>query len=30
MASLRLAVIGLALILFTIYRPQGLLGGAPR
>lgn len=26
MASLRLAVIGLALILFTLYRPQGLLG----
>ena len=26
MASLRLAVVGLALILFTIYRPQGLLG----
>jgi branched-chain amino acid transport system permease protein len=30
MASLRLAAIGLALILFTIYRPQGLLGRAPR
>jgi len=28
MASLRLAAIGLALILFTIYRPQGLLGRA--
>lgn len=26
MASLRLAFVGLALILFTIYRPQGLLG----
>lgn len=26
MASLRLAVIGFALIVFTIYRPQGLLG----
>ena len=30
MASLRLASIGLALILFTIYRPQGLLGRAAR
>ena len=30
MASLRLAVIGLALILFTIYRPQGLLGRVAR
>lgn len=30
MASLRLAAIGLALILFTIYRPQGLLGRASR
>jgi len=26
MASLRLAVVGLVLILFTIYRPEGLLG----
>jgi branched-chain amino acid transport system permease protein len=26
MASVRLAAIGLALILFTLYRPQGLLG----
>ena len=26
MASLRLAIIGLLLILFTLYRPQGLLG----
>ncbi|MBT9370028.1 branched-chain amino acid ABC transporter permease [Rhizobium sp. CSW-27] len=26
MASIRLGVIGLALILFTIYRPQGLMG----
>ncbi len=30
MASLRLAAIGLALILFTIYRPEGLLGRATR
>ena len=30
MASLRLAVIGLALILFTIYRPEGLLGRSDR
>ena len=30
MASLRFAVIGLALILFTIYRPEGLLGRAAR
>jgi branched-chain amino acid transport system permease protein len=30
MASLRLAVVGLALILFTIYRPQGLLGRLAR
>jgi branched-chain amino acid transport system permease protein len=30
MASLRLAVIGLALILFTIYRPEGLLGRPAR
>jgi len=30
MASLRLAVIGLALILFTIYRPEGLLGRSAR
>ena len=28
MASLRLAVIGLPLILFTLYRPQGVLGRA--
>ena len=26
MASVRLALVGLALILFTIYRPQGLMG----
>ena len=30
MASLRLAAIGLALVLFTIYRPQGLLGRVAR
>ena len=30
MASLRLAVVGLGLILFTIYRPQGLLGRGAR
>jgi branched-chain amino acid transport system permease protein len=30
MASLRLAAIGLALMLFTIYRPQGLLGRVGR
>ena len=30
MASLRLAVIGLLLILFTLYRPQGLLGRVAR
>ena len=30
MASLRLAVIGLALIVFTLYRPTGLLGRATR
>ncbi len=30
MASLRLAAIGLALILFTLYRPQGLMGGLGR
>lgn len=30
MASLRLAVIGLLLIVFTLYRPQGLLGRSPR
>jgi branched-chain amino acid transport system permease protein len=30
MASLRLAMIGLALILFTIYRPEGLLGRPAR
>lgn len=27
MASVRLALVGLALILFTLYRPQGLMGG---
>ncbi len=26
MASVRLAIVGLALILFTLYRPQGLIG----
>ena len=26
MASVRLALVGLALILFTIYRPQGMMG----
>jgi branched-chain amino acid transport system permease protein len=26
MASVRLALVGLALILFTIYRPQGIMG----
>ena len=26
MASVRLALIGLALILFTLYRPQGMMG----
>ena len=26
MASVRLAIVGLALILFTLYRPQGLMG----
>jgi branched-chain amino acid transport system permease protein len=30
MASVRLAVIGLLLILFTLFRPQGLLGQQPR
>jgi len=30
MASLRLAVIGLALILFTLHRPQGLMGDFTR
>ncbi len=30
MASLRLAAIGLALILFTVHRPQGLLGRGAR
>ena len=30
MASLRIAVIGLALMLFTIYRPQGLFGRGQR
>lgn len=27
LASLRLAIVGLALILFTLYRPQGIMGG---
>jgi branched-chain amino acid transport system permease protein len=26
MASVRLALVGLALILFTLYRPQGIMG----
>lgn len=30
MASVRLGIVGLALILFTIYRPQGLMGEAKR
>lgn len=30
MASLRLGVIGVLLVLFTIYRPQGLMGGFAR
>ncbi len=30
MASLRLAVVGLALIVFTLFRPQGLLGRTAR
>lgn len=30
MASVRLGLVGLALILFTIYRPQGLMGEAKR
>lgn len=30
MASLRLGAVGLALVLFTLYRPQGLLGDARR
>ncbi len=30
MASVRLGLVGLALILFTIYRPQGLMGEARR
>jgi branched-chain amino acid transport system permease protein len=29
MASVRLAVVGLLLILFTLFRPQGLLGRKP-
>lgn len=29
MASVRLAIVGLALILFTLYRPQGLFGTRP-
>lgn len=29
MASVRLALVGLALILFTLYRPQGMLGRRP-
>jgi len=28
MASVRLAVVGLAIILFVLYRPQGLFGAA--
>ncbi|HLI11749.1 MAG TPA: branched-chain amino acid ABC transporter permease [Alphaproteobacteria bacterium] len=30
MASIRLAIVGLALILFTLYRPQGLMGDFTR
>ncbi len=30
MASIRIGVVGLALILFTIYRPQGLMGDYTR
>ena len=30
MASVRLAVVGLAIILFVLYRPQGLFGRTPR
>ncbi len=29
MASVRLALVGLALILFTLYRPQGIMGSRP-
>jgi branched-chain amino acid transport system permease protein len=29
LASLRLAAVGLALILITLYRPNGLFGGKP-
>jgi branched-chain amino acid transport system permease protein len=27
MASVRLGIIGLSLILFILYRPQGIMGG---
>jgi branched-chain amino acid transport system permease protein len=30
MASVRIGMVGLLLILFTIWRPQGLMGGARR
>jgi branched-chain amino acid transport system permease protein len=30
MASVRLGVVGLALILFTLFRPQGLMGDFTR
>ncbi len=30
MASVRLGVVGLALVLFTMYRPQGLMGDFTR
>jgi branched-chain amino acid transport system permease protein len=30
MASLRLAAVGLALILVTLYRPNGMFGGKPQ
>ncbi|MCA3674697.1 MAG: branched-chain amino acid ABC transporter permease, partial [Methylobacterium sp.] len=30
MASIRIGVVGLALILFTLYRPQGLMGDYTR
>jgi branched-chain amino acid transport system permease protein len=30
MASIRLGAVGLALILFTLYRPQGLMGDYTR
>jgi branched-chain amino acid transport system permease protein len=29
MASIRLAVVGLGLVLFVLYRPQGIMGGRP-